>query len=120
MTADVTGSVLGMRTTLVGMGLFASAFSPVLVAIALVLHPFESGWADAALVLLCAAPALLVGVTLRSARLLQDTRLVFEPSPQTRYLIPKALADDFLRSELTDRHYEVGSKQRIDGRASSS
>lgn len=41
--------------------------------------------------------------------------LVFESSPQKRYLIPKALADDFLRSELTDRRYEAGSKQRIDG-----
>jgi hypothetical protein len=39
---------------------------------------------------------------------------VFEPSPQSRYLIPKALADDFLRSELTDRRYEAGSKQRIE------
>jgi hypothetical protein len=45
----------------------------------------------------------------------QARHLVFEPSPQKRYLIPKALADDFLRSELTNRHYEVGSKQRIDG-----
>ncbi len=44
----------------------------------------------------------------------QARHLVFEPSPQTRYLIPKALADDFLRSELTDRRYEAGSKQRIE------
>ncbi len=39
--------------------------------------------------------------------------LVFESSPQKRYLIPKALADDFLRSELTSRRYEAGSKQRL-------
>ena len=45
----------------------------------------------------------------------QARHLVFESSPQKRYLIPKALADDFLRSELTSRRYEAGSKQRIDG-----
>lgn len=44
----------------------------------------------------------------------QARHLVFETSPQKRYLIPKTLADDFLRSELTNRHYEAGSKQRID------
>jgi hypothetical protein len=42
-----------------------------------------------------------------------ERTLVFEPSPQKRYLIPKILADDFLRSELTKRQYEVGSKQQI-------
>ncbi len=44
-----------------------------------------------------------------------ERRLVFQPNPQQRYLIPKVLADDFLRSELTDRHYEAGSKQRLEG-----
>ena len=43
-----------------------------------------------------------------------DRRLVFDPAPQKRYLIPKALTDDFLRSDLTSRRYEVGSKQRLD------
>lgn len=43
-----------------------------------------------------------------------DRRLVFEPSPQKRYLIVKALADDYLHSELSQRTYEVGSKSRID------
>ena len=43
-----------------------------------------------------------------------DRRLVFDPSPRTRYLIPKALADDFLRSDLTSRRYEASSKQRLD------
>lgn len=43
-----------------------------------------------------------------------DRHVVFESSPQKRYLIPKTLADDFLRSELTDRRYEAGSKHRID------
>ncbi|MEY2849443.1 MAG: hypothetical protein RI885_2110 [Actinomycetota bacterium] len=62
---------------MVGIGLFASAFSPVLVAIALVTQPFETIAADVALVVVCAAPALLVGVTLRSARRLQDSRVRF-------------------------------------------
>ena len=43
-----------------------------------------------------------------------DRRLVFDPAPQKRYLIPKALTDDFLRSDLTSRRYEVGSKERLD------
>jgi hypothetical protein len=42
-----------------------------------------------------------------------ERRLVFETSPQKRYLIVKALADDYLRSELSQRTYEVGSKLRI-------
>lgn len=42
-----------------------------------------------------------------------DRRLVFEPSPQTRYRIVKLLADDFLRSDLTQRLYEAGSKHRV-------
>jgi hypothetical protein len=42
-----------------------------------------------------------------------ERSLVFESSPQKRYLIPKILADDFLRSELTERQYEVGSKQEL-------
>ncbi|MEP6478997.1 MAG: Kiwa anti-phage protein KwaB-like domain-containing protein [Rhodoglobus sp.] len=43
-----------------------------------------------------------------------ERRLVFEASPQKRYLIPKALADDYLRSDLSDRRYEAGSKHRLD------
>lgn len=42
-------------------------------------------------------------------------KLLFEPSPQKRYLIVKALADDYLRSELSQRSYEVGSKVRLTG-----
>lgn len=45
-----------------------------------------------------------------------ERRLVFEPSPQTRYRIVKLLADDFLRSDLTQRLYEAGSKQEVTGR----
>lgn len=45
----------------------------------------------------------------------EDRRLVFDPSPQTRYRIVKLLADDFLRSDLTQRLYEAGSKQVITG-----
>lgn len=44
-----------------------------------------------------------------------ERRLVFEPAPQTRYRIVKLLADDFLRSDLTQRRYEAGSKQRMTG-----
>lgn len=40
-------------------------------------------------------------------------KLVFESSPQKRWLIVKALADDFLRSDLSHRSYEVGSKSPI-------
>lgn len=42
-----------------------------------------------------------------------DAKLVFDPSPQKRYRIPKALADDYLSSRLTGRDYEAGSKQRL-------
>lgn len=41
-------------------------------------------------------------------------RLLFEASPQKRYLIVKALADDYLRSELSQRTYEVGSKVQLE------
>lgn len=58
-----------------GFGLFASAFSPVLVALALVTTPFDSVLPDLLLVIACAAPALVVGVTLRAARRLQDNRV---------------------------------------------
>ncbi len=37
-------------------------------------------------------------------------RLVFESSPRTRYAIVKLMADDYLRSDLTQRSYEAGSK----------
>ena len=40
--------------------------------------------------------------------------LVFDASPQRRFLIPKLMADDFLTSALTRRNYEVGSKARLD------
>lgn len=42
-----------------------------------------------------------------------ERRLVFEAGPQKRWLIVKALADDFLRSDLSHRSYEVGSKSPI-------
>ncbi len=44
-----------------------------------------------------------------------ERRLVFEPAAQTRYRIVKLLADDFLRSDLTQRRYAAGSKQRMTG-----
>lgn len=39
--------------------------------------------------------------------------LRFDPSPQHRHQIPKLLADDYLHSQLTERNYEAGSKQRM-------
>lgn len=39
--------------------------------------------------------------------------LLFNPAPQHRHQIPKLLADDYLHSQLTDRNYEAGSKQRL-------
>ena len=45
---------------------------------------------------------------------IQGERLLsFDPSPQRRYQIPKLLADDYLRSQLTERAYEAGSKHRV-------
>lgn len=41
--------------------------------------------------------------------------LLFEPSPQHRHQIPRLLADDYLHSFLTERNYEAGSKQRVQG-----
>jgi nucleotide-binding universal stress UspA family protein len=38
--------------------------------------------------------------------------LVFNPAPATRFQIVKLLDDDYLRSVLTDRDYEAGSKIR--------
>ena len=35
---------------------------------------------------------------------------MFESSPRTRYAIVKLMADDYLRSDLTKRSYEAGSK----------
>ncbi|MEH0110418.1 hypothetical protein V6N00_11960 [Tersicoccus sp. MR15.9] len=43
----------------------------------------------------------------------EDRRLVYESGPQTRFLIVKLLADDLLRSDLTDRRYEAGTKHRV-------
>lgn len=43
----------------------------------------------------------------------EEAQLVFDNSPQKRYRIPKALADDYLFSRLTGRDYEAGSKQRL-------
>jgi len=38
--------------------------------------------------------------------------LIFNPTPATRFQIVKLLDDDYLRSVLTDRDYEAGSKTR--------
>lgn len=41
--------------------------------------------------------------------------LLFDPSPQHRHQIPRLLADDYLHSFLTERNYEAGSKQWVQG-----
>jgi hypothetical protein len=38
--------------------------------------------------------------------------LVFNPAPATRFKILNLLDDDYLRSVLTERDYEAGSKTR--------
>lgn len=44
-----------------------------------------------------------------------NRKLVFDPKPQRRFQIVKLLDDDFLRSVLTDREYEAGSKVQAQG-----
>lgn len=44
----------------------------------------------------------------------EQRKLVFEPAPRTRYAIVKLMADDYLRSDLTKRRYEVGSKAQLE------
>lgn len=44
----------------------------------------------------------------------RQRRLVFEPAPQTRYAIVKLMADDYLRSDLSKRSYEAGSKAPLE------
>lgn len=41
--------------------------------------------------------------------------LRFEAAAQHRHQIPRLLADDYLYSRLTQRSYEAGSKQRVEG-----
>ena len=60
-----------------GIGLFASAFSPVLVALALVTSPFPWPPGNVFLAVGCALHALLVWVTLAGAKKLQDNRVRF-------------------------------------------
>jgi hypothetical protein len=42
----------------------------------------------------------------------RNRSIVFSPTPATRFQIVKLLDDDYLRSVLTDRDYEAGSKIR--------
>lgn len=44
-----------------------------------------------------------------------DAEMVFDPAPRRRFQIVKLLDDDFLRSTLTARQYEAGSKVRSPG-----
>lgn len=49
-----------MRRFAIGLGLLGSAFSPLLVALVLVLHPLPQWWMDVALAAFFALPALLL------------------------------------------------------------
>ena len=44
----------------------------------------------------------------------KQRKLLFEPAPQTRYAIVKLMADDYLRSDLSKRSYEAGSKAPLE------
>ena len=97
--------------------LAAVAGDPVMVAKMAALHRLleaDPGYADLVtterlLAFVDANPDIGVAVTGTGP----ERRLLFEPAPQQRYRIVKLLADDYLRSELTDRRYEAGSKHRL-------
>jgi hypothetical protein len=55
-----------------------------------------------------ANPAVNIEITGTGA----DRSLVFNPTSAHRFQIVKLLDDDYLRSVLTDRDYEAGSKTR--------
>lgn len=52
------------------------------------------------------------GIGIRVSGSGEDQELVFDPSPKTRFGILHLLRDDYLRSVLTEREYEVNSKVR--------
>lgn len=63
-----------------GAGLLASAFSPVLVALVLVVQPLPDLWWNVGLALLLALPALLFALVLRAARGLATKRITAQSS----------------------------------------
>lgn len=88
-------------TFLVGLGLLASAFSPLLVALTLVIQPLPGvGW-NVGLAVLFALPALLFALVLRAARGLATKRITAQTATPrdidlvafvASYLAPIAIA----------------------------
>ena len=85
----------------VGAGLLASAFSPLLVALVLVLRPFDALWQNIVLAVVLALPAVLPVVVLAAARRLPDERIQVRTSTPRdvdvlafmgSYLVPIAVA----------------------------
>jgi hypothetical protein len=64
-----------MRQFLISSGLLLSAFSPLLVILALVTSPFPDLWANVVLAIVLALPMLLLIVALRATRALGVERL---------------------------------------------
>lgn len=88
-------------TFLVGLGLLASAFSPLLVALVLVVQPLPGTLWNAGLAVLLALPALLFALVLRAAKGLATKRITAQSSTPrdidtvafvASYLAPIAIA----------------------------
>lgn len=90
-----------MRITAIGFGLLASAFSPLLVALTLLVQPLPGPWWNAALALLFALPIALLTLVLRAVGTLPPERVaVRSATPKdvdliafmASYLVPIAVA----------------------------
>ncbi len=65
----------GMRVTAIGIGLLASAFSPLLVALALLVQPLPGVGPNIILAVVLALPMLLLGLVLRATGTLPPERI---------------------------------------------
>ncbi len=65
----------GMRVTAIGIGLLASAFSPLLVALALLVQPLPGVGLNIILAVVLALPILLLGLVLRATGTLPPERI---------------------------------------------
>jgi hypothetical protein len=90
-----------MRITALGVGLLASAFSPLLVALVLVAQPLPGVWWNIALAVAAALPMLLLVAVIAAARSIPAERLdVRTATPRDvdvlsfmgSYLVPIAIA----------------------------
>lgn len=93
--------MVGTVKAFVGVGLLASAFSPLLVALTLVVRPLPELWANLSLAVVFALPALLFVLVLRAARGLNPKRITAQSSTPrdidlvafvSSYLAPIAIA----------------------------